>query len=123
MSPKRPWLPGETPEEELIGGILGIIGAHPEAAEKTLDVLAWKEYIKELGFPSFFAERTSHHLFDVYGYWHQLGIAPPSPGFIRARRWGWTEAATGRFISRAALQELAPGMRYLRPDRAFRIRG
>ena len=123
MPQVRPWLPGETPEEELIGGILGIIGAHPEAAEKTFDKSEWQAYLKEIGISAFFAERSVDYLFDVYGYWHELGIAPPTPGHLRAKRWGWTEATTGRFMSREALYELAGGMKYIRPDRAFRIRG
>ncbi len=118
MPKGRPWLPGETPEEELMGGILGIIGAHPEAYGSTFDRGEWLAYLKEIGISDFFALRTADHIFGATHYYHAAGIRPPTPKMIARRTFTSRNIATGRFVSYAESKRLLTGVR---PDRASRL--
>lgn len=118
MPKTRPWLPGETPEEELMGGILGIIGAHPEAYGESFDRERWTAYCKEIGISDFFAERSADYIFDVTHFYHAAGFRPPTPKMIAKRTYTARDIATGRFVSYSALKK---GLTQVRPERAFRM--
>jgi len=122
MPRKAEWdmLTDEEKELHYIGGIFGIVSAHPEVMEHIFEADDWRRFLKELGIYDRFIEATVGRRIEAFAALEQVGLLPPTRRAVERGLWFWRDPRTMQIVSREVMRERVKQLRNLRPERAMR---